>query len=930
MAETVNDILGKGFEFEQRIEVEQVTEILTGTIAALIGGAHWGPVGVPTFISKFVNTFGNPLDRADGADFSGMAADYFLDFSPYVWFTRVADGSQMKAKYQYSKAAQVGKITGSAIVANKSFVIQSSGDEQNDKLKISFDTGTGFTPITITLDPTPACDAVESATMTPDPSSVLTADKAFNFTAGSDYLEFVVDDVTYKYVIKDEEITNLDEPDFLRLVVSDQHDAAADALGNTPTDYPDTPNTEGGTGLTYWDDYKTLVYGGTQGYQEFGLSKDLDVDDAGLLTADTPFYFKVNGTEYSIAGATSDTYETIRGRIATALAATDFTCTTVGSGAAQDIRITNKDVGNQSTVAITAGTTGSNLLAKMTGVAVETAVAGVESSYVARLAYALKTFVVQPTLDDLGITDYDAADVVTVDGNKIVLNSQAQGAASRIIIYKFPKAFVAAAPETPIVSTSTDTSIDTIVDKINDEIDGSGTAWIEAISGYITIATEEAGLDQGVKIEDIDDNFYVELGIEADMEDYGEDLIDDGGTFEAAYPGEDGNTIVINKTINPDGKTLKIYIRDQVVGSFFNYSYVVADANYIGTLINQDAEVAKVVTFLTPEGLTEIPEFPAGDTTLYGGTSGLSGLANLHYNEGLEEYKNLDLYQLDLIGVPGSVSESVVDKIQEVCEYRKDCFGIVDLPENKAGLPALGGSIYNAINWHNGVVGSGRSKKIESMYLSLYFPWMQVGADWYPPSIRTFGAIANSDKVAGHKFAAPAGPRRTTISSIDSLAIYLREDERKKLYADELGNSINPIVFDKNRGFFIDGQKNTDRTYGAISRHNVLRTALHIKKYMYSIAPDFFWEPLTKTTMDELYAVLEKLAEDLVAKKAIKPKEDPNYGYIITTGTSINTPIIEAKRGLIGILEWTPVRSIEKIKIISVIKDMKVTTVIGL
>ena len=939
MPESVRDILGKGFLYEQRIEVETIQEIITGTIATFVGGAHWGPVGEPTLVlESFVDYFGNPLIRDDGADFAGQAAVFHLNYSPFCWFTRVTDGTELKARLALTKDAQIAKLYGDAIVKDKSFVVETG---VNDALKIQIDENTGsYSDFDVTLNPTSACSDVESSAITADPTSILPADKAYNFTKGTDYFSFIVDDVEYRYVVQEESVTNLDEPDFLRLVVSDQDNDDVDDLGYAPSQYSDTPNVDGGTGLTNWDDYDSSSFGGTSGYQELGLAVD-DSVNAGLLAADTPHYFSVNGTEYNITAADADTYADIVTKMEAAVTADDLSVSIEGTAPAADIRITNKDVGNQSTVEIEAGITGTDLLSDLDGfTALETAVDGTEGSYIERFAYALKTFVVVPTLMSVkGLSQVNAEaaadEIVTTGSNKLVLSSREQGAASKVIVYNFPKLFTSASTSNPVTSTASNTSITTVVSEINTVLSGSGLAWVDNTTGYIVIGTDEAGAGYKIQIATVANDFYEELGLDnvIGTEYAGADVISDAGTFEANYAGEDGNEIVINNRLTADGKVLTIYHRDQVVGTFFNYSLTVADSNYIGNMIDSDDETLSVVTFATPSGLTVLPEFPVGNMTLTGGTSGLSGLTDADYNGALEQYKNLDLYNVDIVAVPGNVSESVADTIQEVCEYRKDCFGVIDIPENKAGLPTLGGSIYNSIAWHNAATGSGRSSKLDSQYITTYFPWVQINdgtnIDWYAPSVRAIGCISQSDKVAGHKYAAPAGPLRTTITDIEGLAIYLREDEKNRLYADELGNSINPIVFDKNRGFYIDGQKNTDREFGAISRLNVLRTALSLKRRMYQIAPDFFWEPLTQNTMDEFAEAIELVMEELFDANAIKGKDDPNYGYTIQVDTSINTPAIEAQRGLIGIITWTPVRSIEKIKVVSVIRDLRVDVVLG-
>jgi hypothetical protein len=924
MAETTSDILGKGFKYEQRVQVETIPQIITGTILAAVGGANWGPINMPTFIDPavFERNFGIPLTRIDGADFSGMAMQYHLKYSPMGWFTRVSDGSDTAARLALTKAAQIAKISGNKVVSNQNFVITST----NNKLKIMLMDGAVESTKDVSLTLTPACAPAQSSEMAHDIQSAR-VDIANNLTVGST-IDFLIDDVQYRYIVKEENVTSLNEPDFLRLVVSNDADEVADAFGNIPSYYGITgdvavaeitdvtcvaDSSDSLDGTYFW-----LFTASKSYYVWYNTSGGSATDPNPTLPIGAP----VTKVGIEIALTTGDTAAAVGNATQTAInAETDFnatdddaglvTITHVTAGAVMDA----EDGDTLFTIEVTTpGTdaTGAQWIDY-------TPIAGA-NNYAKRFALALRKYIVKPTLIALGRTDISEA-TITISTNKIVLNSAAQGFASKITVYQIPQAFATATPQVPIRSTSVNTTIADIMEDINDSLDPDAVVWIDAITNFLMVGTSGAGSGFGVKIDTVTNNAYALLGLTVGAYVYGTDIINNAGTFDAVFTGKDGDTIKIIVTKTADGETLGVYFKNNLISIFANYSYVKADPNFIGIQINTDASVSTVVTFSSPEELDVIPAFAAGTMQLSGGTSGIENLDDTLYNGALEEYKNLDLYQIDMIGVPGNVSDAVIAKLQDVCEYRQDCYAIFDIPEDKAGTVSVGGSIYNSNNWVNGVT---RSEKIDSQFLSTYFPWVQISGQWYPPSVRMFGVVSNSDKIANNKTAAPAGPARGLITDIDGLAIYLREDEKNRLYADELGNSINPIVFSKNRGFYADGEKNTDRTFGAISRIHVLRTSLSIKKYMYSIAPDFFYEPLTKATMDELYEVINTKMKALYADKAIKE------GWVIITDTSINTPAIEVQNGLIGMVEWTPVRSIEKMKIISVIKDMKLQNIIGI
>ena len=130
MAESLIGMIGKSFTYEERTQIQQLQEIISGTITTFVGGANWGPINTPVFISgDFSSVFGTPLVKSDLADFSGQAADYTLNYTPFCWFTRVADGSESNAIHNIFKAAVPAEISGTIPVNDTTFVIYSTDQE---------------------------------------------------------------------------------------------------------------------------------------------------------------------------------------------------------------------------------------------------------------------------------------------------------------------------------------------------------------------------------------------------------------------------------------------------------------------------------------------------------------------------------------------------------------------------------------------------------------------------------------------------------------------------------------------------------------------------------------------------------------------------------------------------------------------------------
>jgi hypothetical protein len=138
------------------------------------------------------------------------------------------------------------------------------------------------------------------------------------------------------------------------------------AMGNTSTYNGDLFNNL--TGFTTFD---TAVDGtdgpATSGTQEVGL-EFTDATDPSGLSASTSYYFKINGTQYSIKTATLLTFQDIVDLMDAAVTDSGFTVSivsNVGPATGKDIKVTNDTTGSSSIV--TLAVDNANLLTHITG-----------------------------------------------------------------------------------------------------------------------------------------------------------------------------------------------------------------------------------------------------------------------------------------------------------------------------------------------------------------------------------------------------------------------------------------------------------------------------------------------------------------------------------------------------------------------------------
>lgn len=392
-------------------------------------------------------------------------------------------------------------------------------------------------------------------------------------------------------------------------------------------------------------------------------------------------------------------------------------------------------------------------------------------------------------------------------------------------------------------------------------------------------------------------------------------------SWEAFYTGYDGNTIRIVNVLTADGPEMTIYFRGSLVSSYINYNYTPTSSNYIVKLITEDPNINTIVGITLAAGQT----IPFGTFTLSGGNSDALTINDADYANEIVKYRNVDLYDLDMLSVSGINSQTVIEKMKEVAEYRKDFFVIVDPPQLL--------SVPGVIDWHNGKGDNNDgtiddAAKFDSEFMAIYYPWLALPIartdktvfQWHPPSTRVVGAIAQNDSILKHKVGAPAGQIRTLFdsSSIDRLEAYLEDEDKQRLYADVYNNNINPIAYTVADGFFIDGQKTTSRTPNALRRINVMRTGLYIKKRIQSGVKFYFWNPTDPIAWNDFREFAVGIFNYLVNIRAIKDD------FIIKCDKTTNTPEITSQNGLVAIGEWTPIKTTERIKFISRIREEKV------
>ena len=428
------------------------------------------------------------------------------------------------------------------------------------------------------------------------------------------------------------------------------------------------------------------------------------------------------------------------------------------------------------------------------------------------------------------------------------------------------------------------------------------------------------------------------------------------GTFRAIRKGSEGNLIRIvvvgSATAEP---SLSVYFRGSLIGSANLYNFISGNADNLSTLISDSSALSSVIKFdhaktfdefndddaLLSTG-TAIPDITStdiigdGEYFLTSGTNGETITVLSDLIPEIVKYGNEDLFDFDFICAPGYPEQDVHNALlNDVCQIRQDCFALIDMPDFGTSSAAID----RAIAWTNGKY-TGRSIKLDSYFAHVSYPYVKIRKQLYnasgevegvlgdySPTSRLPGTISRSDFISKTKYAAVAGETRGGITNIEGLRQVLTQANRDRLYGDVYDNCINPIMFNLTGGFFINGQKsslrkNSNGKLTALSRLNVVRVGLFIKKSISNINRFFFHEPGDVKSQESFAALITQKMNELVEARAIQSD------FIVICDATVNTDEVVNNNGLVAVIDFTPIKTIERIKVIANIKERNTTVTV--
>lgn len=988
---TVSDIIGKGFKYDEQVDIELIQQIPQGTVPAIVGAAHWGPIDTPTLIledgsgTAFKSAFGTPLSASDGADSAGIAAEAALKATQLMYFTRISSKvlgqTPLQSEVAVERPATSAIVSGEVKISTDTFSIGNGtlGDEVSNN---AYD---------LEVDGAPVVGGSLSVTSTQSLSTgILNAAAIYSL---NNVISVIVDGSIYKTTVA------TGSP-WLTLTTGSGYATSWIAAATNAT-YGLKLNGSGAViSSTYFDTdlaglaNKIKVVSFKRGAAS-GVSIKEYVGNSGInavtalnnlfnYSTDTTAVVGTNTTATAII-TEIDSQQAANNVSASINAQGQISLYTDATGSAKTIKLV-KVASLEQFKPVTSTTAFSKILTNKP-IATETftlSLVGDEGEVITFAEESDGNGVFAP------VTTYLGSSILGVTPSTFNYSNSTMNITldSADTIYGASKytgpTFLDAAANQPgfvfsmnldgggatVVTVAASTTVTTLVTQVQAGLDAAFTAGdfvVSAVSdsgsnrliiktkanlgsaltavvtlsgntGLITNTSAVVSTKQLITAGVINcrvrvtcntlDGFYKTTYLNNKVNTvYSGTNLTAVGNYVAYYAGIDGDTIKFVKTTTLSNlNKLQVYFRDSLVATFQGYSVTSTDPTYIFTLMQNTTALSKIIDFSSSSHVSG-QDFPEGTTNFSGGLSGLIGITDTDYTAALDEYKNIDIYDFDIIDVPGNTSVAVEDKIQEVCEYRKDCYSPVDTPYGLVSNVTK--NIQPLIDWHKGQAVGVREKPVDSKYMFIYWPWLNLNVgsttEWHAPSTRVIRMFCESDKLIGGKYGAPAGVTRGKLKEVNDIEVKLLEESRNEMYADEYGNRINPITYTTADGFYVDGQKSSlDDATNPLNRINVVKTSLFLKKQIQKFVKFFYFEPNDPDSWNDFSRRIKEVVDFMIAAREIR--NDGIYKPVIKSDSTTNTLAVTADQGMVAVIEYYPIKTIEKVKVMATIKDQQVVS----
>ena len=418
----------------------------------------------------------------------------------------------------------------------------------------------------------------------------------------------------------------------------------------------------------------------------------------------------------------------------------------------------------------------------------------------------------------------------------------------------------------------------------------------------------------------------------------GINLIEQGTGYSVGTYSTVGSTVGSGLTITVTAvgavtiHTVQTYYNGTLQETFSPVSMTVTDPLYFMTVMNNSLENGgsayvdvNVVPLISPftDGIITFPNgtytLGLADVSTEIAYSGNTSIGSYNYKPGTDgipsgasdpalfvaalssssDLANSDYFNYHILITPDDVEQPVQDAAIALANSRMDFVYIVDTP--------FGLSYSQVVAWHNGL-GNGRTAAINSSYAAIYWPWIKTydsywgRYSWCPPSVFIASLFMQVDNKFDPWFA-PAGNTRGVIVASDVETI-ISQPQRDQLYGGF--NCVNPIVKFPSAGLVVYGQKTGLRATTALSRINVRRMVVYMKKLMKNALNGMIFEPDNPDSWGRATDLITSILEPVRQGGGISQ-------YVVTIDATTNPANVVAQNMMVGIIKIVPVSVIEVI-----------------
>lgn len=283
---------------------------------------------------------------------------------------------------------------------------------------------------------------------------------------------------------------------------------------------------------------------------------------------------------------------------------------------------------------------------------------------------------------------------------------------------------------------------------------------------------------------------------------------------------------------------------------------------------------------------------------LTGGADG-SAPTSAQVIQALDKLANPDVVDFRILIAGGYTDPAICTKIQEICETRKDCFGILDAPDTEQDVGQL-------IAWRKSTLN------INSNYVGMYAPWVKVYDAFndremsIPPSGFVAGVFAYTDSTRD-PWVPPAGLRRGKVR-VQGVTKDYTEGDYQLLYP----NGVNLIKSFPGDGVAVWGQRTLQTEESALSRVNVRRLLILIEKSVAAALRFTLFELNNEMTRLQVSQQVGQFMESIKSRGGV-------YDYKVVCDGSNNTASVIDNEELHVDIYLKPARSAEFIQLQTII-----------